>query len=76
MAVAVSNDGERPFGAITKLFEQSHLDATDARMWSYDVAADGRFVMIDAAAPAARAESVIVVVQNWDEELKRLLTTP
>jgi serine/threonine-protein kinase len=39
---------------------------------TYDVAADGRFLMIKDAAPD-RAPSSIIVVQNWLEELKRLV---
>jgi serine/threonine-protein kinase len=39
---------------------------------TYDVAADGRFLMIKDAAPDAAAPINIMVVQNWFEELKRL----
>jgi Tol biopolymer transport system component len=38
---------------------------------TYDVARDGRFLMIKDAAPDAVAPSSIVVVRNWFEELKR-----
>ena len=38
---------------------------------SFDVAPDGRFVMIEANATTATSAS-IVVVQNWLEELKRI----
>jgi serine/threonine-protein kinase len=48
------------------------LEATLTR--SYDVTADGqRFLMIKGEAPETRTG--IVVVQNWSEELKRLVTT-
>lgn len=43
----------------------------------YDVSADGRFLMIkDAAADQTATPATIVVVQNWHEELKRLVPTP
>ena len=39
---------------------------------SYDVARDGRFLMIEEpTAPAKSHRAGIVVVQNWTEELKR-----
>ena len=41
-----------------------------ARDW--DLAPDGRFLMIKNASPSATPNS-IVVVQNWTEELKRLV---
>ena len=42
----------------------------------YDVSADGRFLMIkDMAAGQTAAPATIVVVQNWHEELKRLVPT-
>ena len=40
---------------------------------SYDVAADGRFIMIPAAANHHTHPPVIIVVENWIEELKRLV---
>jgi serine/threonine-protein kinase len=41
----------------------------------YDVAADGRFLMIKEDATDTDAAPSIVVVQNWFEELKRLVPT-
>ena len=38
------------------------------------MAADGRFVMIEPLEATQRAEANIVVVQNWSEELKQLMT--
>ena len=46
--------------------------------WTYDVSKDGRFLMMKSAGeaePAAPAPTSIVVVQNFGEELKRLLPT-
>jgi hypothetical protein len=42
----------------------------------YDVTADGqRFLMIKEAARDTGAAESIIVVQNWTEELKRLVPT-
>ena len=42
----------------------------------FDVSADGqRFLMIKALGSEAGAASSIIVVQHWDEELKRLVPT-
>ena len=40
---------------------------------SYDVAADGRFIMIPMPSAPPGAPGSIIVVQNWTEELKRLV---
>jgi serine/threonine-protein kinase len=43
---------------------------------TYDVARDGRFLVIkEQTAPSTTAPTSIVVVQNWLEELKRLVPT-
>jgi len=42
----------------------------------YDVAPDGRFVMIEEGSPSdAIAPGALILVQNWFEELKRLVPT-
>ena len=50
------------------------INAGPAPGRSYDVAADGRFIMIkdDTPSSAQRPGPSLVVVQNWIEELKRL----
>jgi hypothetical protein len=55
------------FEPATQLFDRPYrLD--------YDVAPDGRFLMIPAAAQGGPPTPAgIVVVQNWTEELKRLV---
>ena len=62
----------RPFGRLT-------LDSADLSSRTFDVVADGRFLMFSAveesAAPKASAPPGIMVVQNWSEELKRLVPT-
>jgi Tol biopolymer transport system component len=76
MAVAV-----RP-GTETSAFDEARalFDASFARLEpgafepggsSYDVAPDGRFLMIQPVARPQTAPTGIVVVQNWLEELKR-----
>ena len=43
---------------------------------TYDIAADGRFLMMkDAGAGGTAAPASIIVVQHWVEELKRLVPT-
>ena len=65
MAVAISSGTEFSPGRPTRLFEGSYAN-------SYDVAADGRFLMI-------RREPQPVVqlnlVQNWFEELETRVPT-
>jgi hypothetical protein len=42
----------------------------------YDVSPDGqRFLMITAPGTDANAPPALIVVQHWDEELKRLVPT-
>ena len=44
---------------------------------NYDVARDGRFLMVKDVTPTdpASARKHLVLVQNWFEELKRLVPT-
>ena len=41
---------------------------------NYDVAEDGRFLMVKSL--IERAEPEIILVQNWFDELQRLVPTP
>ena len=72
MAVAVDGEAEFSFESPVELFAGAYAlyAAEDAN--SYDVARDGRFLMIEprlgAGAEAARG---FVVVQNWAEDLAR-----
>ena len=53
-------------------YEQALSGATN-----YDVSSDGqRFVMIMAGGEAGQQRRQLIVVQNWTEELKRLVPTP
>ena len=72
MAVAVETDDAFSFGAPVQLFTGRYFQFPGLGARTYDVAVDGRFLMIlpgdenTAAVPAS-----IVVVQNFTEELKQ-----
>jgi hypothetical protein len=72
-AVAVRGATPADWGVPEKLFEGSFV--FDDGPPSFDVARDGRFLMMKASAgPAERAErDALVVVQHWFQELKRLV---
>jgi serine/threonine-protein kinase len=72
MAVAVSTNTTFTFKTPEFLFESSYRKLDQPP--SYDVAGDGRFVMIRAN-EGERKPPQIVVVQNWYQELKRLVPT-
>jgi serine/threonine-protein kinase len=69
MAVSVSTEGELSFEPPMQLFvATTQRILTGSQVSSYDVARDGRFLMIE---PLDATGASIVVVQNWFEELKR-----
>jgi hypothetical protein len=76
MAVPVDLSGSSfTWGTARPLFPASYtnfLGLTGPR--NYDVAPDGRFLMIKEGSND-RAPEPIIVVQNWAEELKRLVPT-
>jgi Tol biopolymer transport system component len=74
MAVAVQSGAETRFGPAVELFDEPYGHGGPP---TYDVAPDGRFVMIQPGAgnQQTQAETSIVVVENWLEELKRLAPT-
>jgi serine/threonine-protein kinase len=61
-------------GTPTKLFERRYYTGAN-RGRTYDVSPDGqRFLMVKAPGPdASAAPSALIVVDHWDEELKRLV---
>lgn len=73
VAVDVATGAQAVFGAPTMLFSGPFYGEPTPSSHSYDVARDGRFLMIQTEEAAAeRDESAsIVVVQNWFEELKQ-----
>ena len=75
MAVPVETEPTfRPGNAAMLLFEGPYV--IDSGYPSYDVAPDGRFLMMrsgDAATADDQPPPQVVLVQNWFEELKRLV---
>ena len=77
MAVPVDTEPTFSAGDPEVLFEQQYFIARGGR--TYDVAPDGRFLMIkvgattdDGSAPTTQ----IILVEHWFEELKRLVPSP
>ena len=69
MAVGVRTDAELSFGRPRELFERS------SPFGNYDVDRNGeRFVMADASVTRP-PPTHLILVQNWAEELKRLVPT-
>jgi len=72
MAVPIESNSGFQAGNPSKLFAGSYYAALAGR--TYDVSPDGqRFLMIKAAASAVNNTPRIIVVENWFEELKRLV---
>jgi serine/threonine-protein kinase len=81
MSVKVESDSSWAAGTPTRRFAGRYFAddtaGTSGQGRTYDVAADGRFLMLkeapssDGGGPVAR----LVVVQHWDDELKRLVPT-
>jgi hypothetical protein len=72
MAVPVqTSGGQFSFGRPAKVFETKY----SASFYSYDVAPDGRFLMMKEPAGDPSHLPSLVVVLNWHEELKRRVTT-
>ena len=63
-------------GTPAKLHEKVYYGAQLSSGRSYDVSPDGRrFLMITTTEGAATDQAQVIVVQHWDEELKRLVPT-
>jgi Tol biopolymer transport system component len=77
MAVAVETAADFSFGPPTALFSGPFSFSQSPAAGSYDVAPDGRFLLIAPAGASAgdSPPNSIVVVENWTEELKRLVPT-
>ncbi|MGD2167628.1 MAG: protein kinase, partial [Gammaproteobacteria bacterium] len=77
MAMAVETETEFSFERAEVLFSEAFFALVAGGIDSYDVAPDGRFLMIEQFGSAiGDADSAsIVVVENWFEELKRLVPT-
>ena len=78
MAVTVDPGDSLRIGTPTVLFETADFVVT-AGIRQHHLAPDGRFLMLKDAALNADVEqppAQVVLVQNWFEELKRLVPTP
>jgi hypothetical protein len=77
MRVVVASGPAWSAGAPTKVLEGRYVVSTAVPYRNYDIAADGqRFLMIKAGGDDPKnAAPQIVVVQHFDEELKRLVPT-
>ena len=75
MAVPVQTSPSLVLGTPVKLFEGPYFIGLAGR--TYDVSPDGkRFLMIKNVSPGqTAADQRIVIVENWTEELKRLVPT-
>jgi len=73
MAMAVSTSaGTFSFEPGKELFTTSpYIQNPDVRVHTYDVAADGKFLMSTRGRTDARRSASIVVIENWSEEVKR-----
>jgi hypothetical protein len=69
MVVDVETDGELTLGEPRVLFE------TSSGVRAYDVAPDGERFALIVPGESQEAESDLILVQNWTEELKRLVPT-
>ncbi len=77
MAVPVDTEPMFNAGAPEVLFEQQYFFFRSSR--TYDVAPDGRFLMIKEGAPTddgAAPTAQIILMLNWFEELQRLVPSP
>ena len=71
-AVAVDTSGSKfSFGNAVKLFEFTAVP--DPMTRDYDVAADGRFLIVRPEVTGGQAPQGLVIVLNWVEELKAKL---
>ena len=73
LVVAVDTEPVFAWGNPEVLFAAPYRSGTAGRNRPWDVAADGRFLMIKEGGPEAGGPSQINVVLNWHEELKRLV---
>jgi hypothetical protein len=69
MAVGVSTSPELTLSQPRLLFDQPYATGTGITIRNYDLAPDGRFVMVKTESTAAR----LIVISNWLSELTRLV---
>ena len=71
MAVTIAAGPVLTAGSARVMFE-GHYQVSDAGVAGYDVAADGRFLMIQSTAAEQSAGRVNVVL-NWFDELRKVV---
>jgi serine/threonine-protein kinase len=69
MAVDVQTNGPSPTARSPRLLFNGHYQVTDTGIGGYDVATDGRFLMVQPS-PLAKPVTQIAVVTGWFEDLK------
>ena len=75
-SVRVEHGSTWASGTPTTILDRRYFaGTTGASARTYDVSADGRFLMLKDTTDQAASAPTIVVVQNWIEELKRLVPT-
>jgi eukaryotic-like serine/threonine-protein kinase len=74
LAVPVQSGTTLIAGRPQVLFEFAML-STQGEVRPYDIAPDGRFLIIGSSQADSGTPSNMIVVQNWFEELKRLVPT-
>jgi hypothetical protein len=73
MSVPVETADDFSFEAAVELFSEPFWFGTGANGASYDVAGDGRFLMIQPTTGSSGTQAThIVLVQNWFEEVRQL----
>jgi serine/threonine-protein kinase len=73
MSVAIRGETPVEWGTGEKLFGGEYLFSSPGQ--TLDAAPDGRFLVIKEDSGAPRVPDSLIVVQNWFEELKRLVPT-
>ncbi len=74
MAVPITTEPDLSVGVGRELWERPYFD-TGMLGGSYDVAADGRFLMLSVSDSSYSLGTQVSVVTNWFDELKRLAPT-
>ena len=75
MAIKVSTQPKFTFGVPELVFEGAYLHDFQFGAPTYDVAPDGRFLMIKPVTGEESERTDLIVVLNWFEELERLVPT-
>ena len=78
LAVAIETEPTLTFGTPQVLFEGPFIFQTSGNTQYYDVAPDGRFLMLKPRGLTDEISGVtqIILVQNWHQELKERVPVP